>query len=48
MGVGPREIGYFYGQYKRLNPYEPGVLTGKTTCGGLMPVQKRQDMVGFI
>lgn len=29
MGVGPREIGYFYGQYKRLNPYEPGVLTGK-------------------
>lgn len=29
MGVGAREIGYFYGQYKRLNQYEPGVLTGK-------------------
>jgi len=29
MGVGHREIGYMYGQYKRLNQPEPGVLTGK-------------------
>lgn len=29
MGVGGREIGYLYGQYKRLNSYTPGVLTGK-------------------
>lgn len=29
MGVGGREIGYLYGQYKRLNNYTPGVLTGK-------------------
>src|SRR5699024_1542039 len=26
-----REIGYMYGQYKRLNQPEPGVLTGKPT-----------------
>ncbi len=29
IGVGHREIGYMYGQYKRLNQSEPGVLTGK-------------------
>lgn len=30
IGVGSREIGYLFGQYKRLrNAYEAGVLTGK-------------------
>ncbi len=30
MGVGGREIGYLFGQYKRIrNQYENGVLTGK-------------------
>jgi glutamate dehydrogenase (NADP+) len=30
IGVGAREIGYLYGQYKRIKgTYEPGVLTGK-------------------
>ena len=30
IGVGEREIGYLFGQYKRLtNRFEPGVLTGK-------------------
>ncbi len=29
IGVGHREIGYMYGQYKRLNQAEPGVITGK-------------------
>ena len=29
IGVGSREIGYLFGQYKRLNGYEAGVLTGK-------------------
>ncbi|MGB3161108.1 MAG: NADP-specific glutamate dehydrogenase [Carnobacterium sp.] len=29
IGVGAREIGYLYGQYKRLNGFEAGVLTGK-------------------
>ncbi|AMB98660.1 glutamate dehydrogenase [Aerococcus urinaehominis] len=31
IGVRAREIGYMYGQYKRLNQTEPGVLTGKPT-----------------
>ena len=36
MGVGGREIGYMFGQYKRIkNAYEAGVLTGKgLTYGG--------------
>src|SRR5690606_38819043 len=36
IGVGAREIGYLFGQYKRLtNRYEAGVLTGKgLTWGG--------------
>ena len=30
IGVGAREIGYLFGQYKRLrNSYDAGVLTGK-------------------
>ena len=29
IGVGGREIGYLYGQYKRLNQFDAGVLTGK-------------------
>ena len=36
IGVGGREIGYMFGQYKRIkNAYEAGVLTGKgLTYGG--------------
>jgi glutamate dehydrogenase (NADP+) len=36
IGVGQREIGYMFGQYKRIsNRYESGVLTGKgMTWGG--------------
>ena len=36
IGVGQREIGYLFGQYKRItNRYESGVLTGKgVTWGG--------------
>lgn len=29
IGVGGREIGYLFGEYKRLNGYHAGVLTGK-------------------
>lgn len=29
MGVGNREIGYMFGQYKRMFGYQAGVLTGK-------------------
>lgn len=34
IGVGAREIGYLYGQYKKLNQFEPGVLTGKPVSMG--------------
>src|SRR5699024_6793576 len=35
IGVGGREIGYLFGQYKRItNQYESGVLTGKGTGWG--------------
>ena len=30
IGVGGREIGYLYGQYKRLRQFDAGVLTGKS------------------
>ncbi|HEM2853045.1 TPA: NADP-specific glutamate dehydrogenase [Streptococcus suis] len=30
IGVGGREIGYMYGQYKRLRQFDAGVLTGKS------------------
>jgi glutamate dehydrogenase (NADP+) len=41
-GVGPREIGYMFGQYKRItNRYEMGALTGKALDwgGALVRVQ---------
>lgn len=34
IGVGGREIGYLYGQYKRLTGQFEGVLTGKNTRWG--------------
>ena len=35
IGVGGREVGYLFGQYKRIkNAYEGGVLTGKDVCYG--------------
>lgn len=35
IGVGGREIGYLYGQYKRIRDLSEGVLTGKgLTYGG--------------
>jgi glutamate dehydrogenase (NADP+) len=35
IGVGSREIGYLFGQYKRItNRYESGVMTGKGTDWG--------------
>jgi glutamate dehydrogenase (NADP+) len=35
IGVGPREIGYLFGRYKRItNRFETGVLTGKETGWG--------------
>ncbi|WP_458757469.1 NADP-specific glutamate dehydrogenase [Afipia sp. TerB] len=46
IGVGQREIGYMFGQYKRItNRYESGVLTGKgLTWGGS---QVRTEATGY-
>ena len=45
IGVGAREVGYFYGQYKRLTGLYEGVLTGKgLTWGGSLA---RKEATGF-
>ena len=45
IGVGAREIGYMYGQYKRLTGLYEGVLTGKgLTYGGSLA---RKEATGF-
>jgi glutamate dehydrogenase (NADP+) len=46
VGVGPREIGFLFGQYKRItNRYESGVLTGKgIEWGG---AQVRSEATGY-
>ena len=47
IGVGGREIGYMYGQYKRLsNLHGEGVLTGKTP-GLLGGIELRPEATGF-
>ncbi len=46
IGVGGREIGYMFGQYKRLtNRYEAGVLTGKGLAYG--GSRARKEATGF-
>ncbi len=46
IGVGGREIGYMFGQYKRIRDLYEGVLTGKgLTTVVLLLVQKLPDMV---
>ena len=45
IGVGAREIGYFYGQYKRITGLYEGVLTGKgLSYGGSLA---RKEATGF-
>ena len=45
IGVGAREIGYMYGQYKRIKDVYEGVLTGKgLTYGGSLA---RKEATGF-
>ncbi len=45
IGVGAREIGYFYGQYKRITGSYEGVLTGKgLTYGGSIG---RKEATGY-
>ena len=46
IGVGGREVGYMFGQYKRLtNRYEAGVLTGKGLVYG--GSQARKEATGY-
>ncbi|MFO1466459.1 MAG: NADP-specific glutamate dehydrogenase [Steroidobacteraceae bacterium] len=49
IGVGAREIGYLFGQYKRItNRYESGVLTGKSPEWGGALVRKESTGYGLI
>jgi glutamate dehydrogenase (NADP+) len=46
IGVGEREIGYMFGQYKRItNRYESSVLTGKAL--GVGGAQVRREATGY-
>ncbi|WP_430592126.1 NADP-specific glutamate dehydrogenase [Humidisolicoccus flavus] len=49
IGVGGREIGYLFGQYKRIsNRYESGVLTGKGTSWGGSLVRTEATGYGLV
>lgn len=49
IGVGAREIGYMFGQFKRLtNRYESGVLTGKSPAWGGALVRKEATGYGAV
>ena len=48
IGVGAREIGYLYGQYKRIRDIYEGVLTGKGLTYGGSLVRKQATGYGVI
>jgi glutamate dehydrogenase (NADP+) len=49
IGVGAREIGYLFGQYKRItNRYESGVLTGKSPAWGGSLVRREATGYGAV
>ncbi len=49
IGVGAREIGFLFGQYKRItNRYESGVLTGKSPHWGGSLVRKEATGYGTV
>jgi glutamate dehydrogenase (NADP+) len=49
IGVGGREIGYMYGQYKRLtNRHGEGVLTGKSLKLGGSPIRPEATGYGLV
>ena len=49
IGVGGREIGYLFGQYRRIrNSYEGGVLTGKDICYGGSLARKEATGYGLL
>ncbi len=48
IGIGTREIGYMFGQYKRLKNIYAGVLTGKSTMYGGSLVRKEATGYGLV
>lgn len=48
MGVGKREIGYLFGQYKRLTSRFTGALTGKSLEFGGSPIRKEATGYGAV
>ena len=48
IGVGAREIGYLFGQYKRLTGRYEGVLTGKSLLWGGSLVRKEATGYGAV
>lgn len=48
MGVGAREIGYLFGQYKRLRNEYTGVLTGKGLSYGGSKIRKEATGYGLL
>ena len=48
IGVGAREIGYLFGQYKRLTHRFSGVLTGKGLEFGGSPIRKEATGYGVV
>ena len=48
IGVGAREIGFLYGQYKRLTGLVDGTLTGKSLCYGGSLVRKEATGYGLV
>jgi len=48
IGVGAREIGYMYGQYKRIKDVYEGVLTGKGLTWGGSLVRKQATGYGLV
>ncbi len=48
IGVGAREIGYLFGQYKRLSNRFSGVLTGKGLEFGGSPIRKEATGYGVV
>ena len=46
IGTGAREIGYLYGQYKRITGLYEGVLTGKGLSYGCLLYTSRCELTG--
>lgn len=48
IGTGAREIGYLFGQYKRIRGVYEGVLTGKGLSYGGISCKKRGNRIGLL